>query len=104
MKDDLLAGRTPREPRDGLTVAALVNHFLTHKEALPESGEIAPRTWQRYHLTSGVLVEQFGHNRLGEDLAADDFQALRRWMAKRWGPVPPNAINGFIRPLRGEAR
>jgi hypothetical protein len=40
-KDDLLAGRTPRVRGDGLTVADLVNHFLTFKQDLWDSGELA---------------------------------------------------------------
>jgi hypothetical protein len=37
-KDDLLAGRTPRESNGGLTVADLCNHFLTFKQQSQDAG------------------------------------------------------------------
>jgi len=43
-RDDLHAGRTPRVQGDGLTVAALANHFMTHKMQLRDGGELVPRT------------------------------------------------------------
>jgi integrase len=86
-KDDLLAGRTPRAKGDGLTVADLANHFLTFKQELRDSGELAPRSYDEYHATCEMVVGAFGRNRLVDDLAADDFQALRARFAKRFGPV-----------------
>ena len=86
-KDDLLAGRTPRAQRDGLTVADLCNHFLTHKRLLVDSSELALRTFQRYHANCALIVGTFGKTRFIDDLAADDFQHLRASMTKRWGPV-----------------
>ena len=56
--------------------AALVNHFLTHKKRLLESGELAQRTFDRYFATGGMLVSFFGRSRPVDDLLADDFQAL----------------------------
>ena len=51
-KDALLAGRTPRTtPADGVSLADVCNHFLAHKDAMLTAGEIAPRTFQRYHAT-----------------------------------------------------
>src|ERR1035441_8837837 len=43
-KDDLLAGRTPRVQSDGLTMRELANRFLTHKQHLLDTREIAKRT------------------------------------------------------------
>jgi hypothetical protein len=40
-KDALLAGRTPRDPSDGLTVRDVCNHFLTFKEEQRDCGELA---------------------------------------------------------------
>lgn len=46
-KDSLLAGRTPRTtPDDGVSLADVCNHFLTHKNAMLAAEEIAPRTFQ----------------------------------------------------------
>lgn len=86
-KDDLLAGRTPRVKQDGLTLAELVNRFLTAKRDLVDNGELAVRSWADYHATGQNLVAVFGRDRLVDDLASDDFDTLRRHLAKTRGPV-----------------
>jgi integrase len=96
-RDDLHAGRTPRarvvdgkvtvSDADGLTVAALCNHFLTAKTRAVEAGELGPRMFVEYRETTDLIVGAFGANRLVDDLAAGDFGALRATMARRWGPV-----------------
>ncbi len=87
-KDYLLACRTPPpKDADAPILADLVNKFLTWKRGLVESGELAPRTWDRYDATCGMLVEHFGRRRRIDDLTSDDFEQLRAKMAKRWGPV-----------------
>lgn len=98
-RDDLLAGRTPRRKRidDELTVADLCNHFLIWKEEQRDAGELAQRTFARYHATAEYLTQHFGRNRLVEDLRPDDFRELRAAMAKRWGPV---AISNEIQTTR----
>ena len=85
--DDLHAGRTPRVKGDGLTVADLCNRFLTAKQHQREAGEITARTFDEYKATTDRLVSTFGKARLVDDLAGDDFEALRDAMAKQWGPV-----------------
>jgi integrase len=85
--DDLHAGRTPRVKGDGLTVADLCNHFLTAKLRKRQSGELGLRMFADYQEITDLLVEAFGKTRPVEDLAADDFEALRARMAERWGPV-----------------
>jgi len=86
-RDDLQAGRTPRVHRGGLTVGDLCNRFLTAKQRQQAAAEITSRTFSEYYGTSARLVATFGRNRLIDDLAADDFEALRDAMAMRWGPV-----------------
>lgn len=85
-KDDLLAGRTPRTKLGSLTVADLVNRFLTHKEQLVTTGELKKRTWTDYFTVCERVVSVFGRNRLVSDLAADDFAKLRSSFAKTRGP------------------
>jgi integrase len=85
--DDLHAGRTPRAKADGLTVIDLCNRFLTAKLRKVESGEVGPRMFQEYREVTDLLVATFGKTRLVDDLAADDFEAIRARMAERWGPV-----------------
>ena len=62
-KDDLLAGRTPGPKGDGPSLRDLVNHYLTHKQSLVDSGELAPRTFDRYHAHCALLVGILGRNR-----------------------------------------
>jgi integrase len=84
-KDALHAGRKPRAESVGLTVKEVVNTFLANKQALVENGELSPRTWRDYKETTDLLVSHFGKHRPVADLAPDDFAALRKKMAKRWG-------------------
>ena len=86
-KDDLLAGRKPRTPSNGLTLRHLCNHFLTNKESRVESGELSARTFAGYQETCQRLIGKFGKLQAVDDLRPEDFAAYRTMMAKRWGPV-----------------
>jgi integrase len=96
-KDALLAGRTPRVTPDGLTVAHLCNHFLTAKEQQRDAGDIRPTTFADYFATCSLVVKAFGKTRLVDDLAAEDFQALRAKLAKRLGP---HALSRDVQQIR----
>ena len=87
--DDLHAGRTPRVKRtgEGTTLDLLRGRFLTAKSRALDAHEITPRTYFEYKATTNLLIEQFGKDRLVDDITADDFETLRDGMAKRWGPV-----------------
>jgi len=95
--DDLHAGRTPRVKSDGLTVRDVCNAFHTAKQRQRNAGEIAPRTFSEYEATTDRIVAAFGKDRLVDDLAADDFEALRADIAKKWGPV---RLAGEIQKVR----
>jgi integrase len=84
-KDALHAGRKPREATAGLTVKELCNRFLNAKQVAVDGGELSPRTWQGYRLACEEIVAAFGKARLVADLDTDDFAALRRRLAKRYG-------------------
>jgi integrase len=86
-KDDLHAGRLPRQEKTGLTVADLGNAFLNHKRHMMEGGELSPRTWQDYKDVTDLLVEHFGKGRLVSDIRQEDFAALRVRLSRRWGLV-----------------
>jgi integrase len=86
-KDDLHAGRTPRVTGDGLTVRDLLNRFLTTKRHLVDTKEITQRTFADYFATCKRIGDAFGLARLVDDLACDDFEALRTKLAKTWGPA-----------------
>jgi len=85
--DDLHAGRTPRVKTDELNVKDLGERFMRAKYDKLASGELGKRSFEEYRATCQLLADIFGKDRRVADLAADDFQALRAEMAKRWGPV-----------------
>jgi integrase len=85
-KDDLHAGRTPRPDADALRVKDVSNAFLIHKQALRDTGELSPHTWQNYKRASDTLVAHMGKARLVADLQPDDFASLRDKMSRKWGP------------------
>lgn len=86
--DDLHAGRTPRvKNADGLTLKDLCNRFLTEKTRKKNAGELTERSLIDYRSTTDRLIEQFGKDRLVDDIAADDFGRLRAELTKTWGPV-----------------
>ncbi len=87
VRDDLLAGRTPRTLPEGLTVRELANRFMTSKKALLLNAEIVQRTFDDYYVVCRRVVDVFGPKRLVVDLAASDFAELRAAFAKTRGPV-----------------
>jgi integrase len=86
-RDDLHAGRTPREPAEALTVYTLCGKFLTTKKRLLDAGELSPRSFADYAAVCKRLIKSFGKGRLVSDLRPDDFERLRAVIAKKWGPV-----------------
>jgi integrase len=81
-KDDLLAGRTPRDRLDGFTVRDLLNKFLNSKKAQVERGDLKPRTFSDYHKVCARLHRVFGPGRTVADLGPTDFERLRVEIAK----------------------
>ncbi len=75
-KDALLAGRTPRESPERLTLKVLANSFLNTKRARLDSGEIIQRTWEEYKTVCDLLIEHFGKTREVSDLTPEDFAEL----------------------------
>lgn len=98
-RDALQAGRTPRVSGDTLTVRELVNHFLTAKEQQRDAGDIRPTTFADYYATCQTVVAAFGKDRPVDDLAANDFQALRARFAKTLGPHALKREVGQVRSL-----
>lgn len=89
-REDIFAGRTPRVNKktgEGLILKDLCNAFLTAKQRKLKAGEVTVPTFIGHNQTTDLLIEQFGKDRLVDDLAADDFGALRAAMVERWGPV-----------------
>ncbi len=84
---DLHAGRKPRKDTGGATIKDLVNHFLIAKKHLVDTREIVQRTWDDYDATCQQVMEVLGKERLITDLQPDDFDSLRRELAKSRGIV-----------------
>jgi len=99
VKDDLLAGRTPRAKTEGLTVADLCNRFLTWKRERLLTGELGERSFADYHATCAKLVEAFGKTRLVLHLEPRDFDLLRADLATRLGPVGLGNSVGRVRTV-----
>jgi integrase len=91
--DDIVAGRRPHEPIDSITVADLVNAFLTAKEMKVESGDLSRAMLGEYVAAGKRIAEVFGHNRSVVDLRPDDFGRLRAAAARKLGPT---ALTKFI--------
>ena len=85
-KDDLHAGRTPRPEPGALSLKDLANAFLNAKQAMVDTGELSPRTWDGYKSACDFLVKHLGKTRLVADLGPDDFAAVRTKLAQRYGP------------------
>ena len=84
-RDDLYAGRTPvRE--EGLTVRQLVNHFLTSKKRMLDSGELKQSTYQDYYTNCERVLKVFGRGTLVLSLTPLDFEKLRADFARPTGP------------------
>jgi len=96
-KDELLAGRTPRNGV-GVTVEEICNQFLAHKDELLKSGEIARRTFSDYQSTGKRIAKAFGHKTPITAIVADDFRNLRAGIAAVWGPV---RLGNEIQRVRG---
>ena len=84
---DLHAGRTPKPKGDQLTLADVVNRFLSSKRGQMDAGELTRRSWQDYYKTCQRLVAVFGKTRLVCDLDARDFEQLRDSIAQTRGLV-----------------
>jgi integrase len=85
-KDDLHAGRMPRNKDEGLSVADLVNIFLTDKKHRLETGELTPQSYGENYAACQRIIEGFGRTRLVSDLRPADFKRLEYRFAKEWGP------------------
>lgn len=85
VRDDLLAGRTPR-PRsrrdDELTVLRLCDLFLESRERLLATKEISPETFADYKVVGKLILDAFGRNTLVEQLTPQDFAEFRAKLGK----------------------
>lgn len=76
--------KAPPRNVDALAVGDLVNHFLDHREAKLNNGELAQVTYNDYKAAGVHLVETFGRYVDVEGLQASDFAKLRARLAGRY--------------------
>lgn len=98
-KDDLHAGRTPRPDAGAATVKDVANAFLNAKRDAMNAGELSPRTWREYKDACALLVSRLGKGRLAVDLRPEDFAALRKHMAAKWGPYRLANVIQYVRSV-----
>jgi integrase len=98
-KDALHAGRKPRPDPEAVTVKDAVNAFCMAKKALVEAGELSELTMADYTLIGRLLLVQAGKGRLVADIGPDDFAALRKRLAKRWGPHRILKLVQYVRSI-----
>jgi integrase len=96
-RDDLLAGRVPREKRGGLTIHEGVNLFLDAKKHKLSNGMLALSTFAGYKICCRRIKRFFGGNRIVEDLRPGDFEKYSRDLAKTNGLV---GIANHVRATR----
>lgn len=85
----LVAGETPppRTADGAFTLLDLMNHFLHHKQARVQTGELTVRSWNDYKETGDVLMEVLGQDRGADALRPADFEKLRQHFCERWASV-----------------
>ena len=96
-RDDLHAGRVPRQSGNGLELKDLLNHLLSAKQRQVEASELTAKTFSDYHAAALRLVEGCSRCRQVDDLTADDFGRFRAELAKTRGPV---AMDNSIQHVR----
>ena len=88
VRDDLQAGREPREYNpDGCSLRDLCNRFLTEKHQRMENNELSPRTFGEYRSACERVQKVFGKERIVEDIQVTDFGRLRGQIATTRGAV-----------------
>ena len=101
-KDDLLAGRKPRQSTGRLTVEDACNHYLDHLEAELELGNIGKRWFDDVKRTLAVFLEVVGRKWSVEGLRPDDFaDVAKRFHKTRKGKASPVTVQTHTVRVRG---
>lgn len=87
VKDALLAGRTPPEASDAITIAELAYDFLVAKKRKLDRGALSHHTYRGYHKICTRLVKFFGKTFPADATRPDDFSRLLADFAKTHGPA-----------------
>ena len=93
----LVRGTDSPTQADGLNIRDLLNHFLTSKTRLRDTGSLTSRSFDDYYATCERIKAFFGLNRAAVDVSPTDFEAFRAEIAKTRGLV---AIGNRIQRIR----
>jgi integrase len=85
-REDLMAGREPKEAQGHSSVRDVVNAFLTSKQSDRDKGELSPRTFNDYYRTCERVINCFGKTGAALSLTQNDFQIYATKIAS-WAPV-----------------
>jgi integrase len=86
-KAGILAGKEARRRVGSPTVKLLCNSFLTAKQNRVDSGELAIRSFKRYHATCALVIKHFGKEKFLGDIGPTDFEHFRASLPKSWSVV-----------------
>ncbi len=98
VKDDLLAGRTPRKVGSKLTVSDLCNLYLEAKDVQRKSGELSARTFADYTAVCKFILNTVDRNLVASELTPADFAKIREAMTQRWGAT---RVGNVVQMVRG---
>lgn len=101
-RDDILAGRKPRQSGGRLSVEDACNHYLDHLEAEAELGNIGLRWYEDVRRSLAVFLEAVGRHWSVEGMRPDDFaEATKRFHRTRKGKASPVTVQTHIVRVRG---
>jgi integrase len=83
-RDDLLAGRNPKNRRGAVTLADVVNQYLDSCETKVRSGELAAVSLADYHFVGKLMVKHLGRHVDPGELRPEDFRGFRPALAKKY--------------------
>ncbi|HBJ36724.1 MAG TPA: hypothetical protein DDZ51_18600 [Planctomycetaceae bacterium] len=84
-RDDLYAGRVPRESDDILTVELLLNAYLDSAKTRVANDEIKQTSWDDAQKTAQIFWRFIGKSRSVESLRVLDFEEFRGHLLGRFG-------------------
>lgn len=96
---EVLAGREPKRSGDEVLLKHLCDHWIAHKRARLDAGEIVQDTWNEYHHTCELVLKSIDKNLEVDRIQPSDFAKLRAALAKRFGPVALGKHIGQVRSL-----
>jgi integrase len=82
-----------------VTLADLINRYLTAKRDAVTTGEIVPTTFANIHGSMAAMIEHFGRDRVVSDLHPEDFAEYRAKLAAGYAPSTLGVEIGRVRAL-----